>query len=42
MGVLGGVLLTLYDRGSLFWHHQASDIAYVVPDRAQFGLQIEV
>ena len=43
MGVLGGVLLTLYARGSLFWHHQASDIAYyMVPDWAQFGHQIEV
>ena len=42
MGVLGGVLLTLYARGSLFWRHQASDIAYMVPDWAQFGHQIEV
>ena len=42
MGVLGGVLLTLYARGGLFWRHQASDIAYMVPDWAQFGHQIEV
>ena len=42
MGVLGGVLLTLYARGRLFWHHQASDIGYMVPDWLQFGHQIEV
>ena len=36
MGVLGGVLLTLYARGSLFWHHQASDIAGMVPDWKRF------
>ena len=42
MGVLGGFLLTLYARGNLFWRHQASDIAYMVTDWAQFGHQIEV
>ena len=37
-----GVSLTLLARGRLFWRHQASDFAYMVPDWAQFGHQIEV
>ena len=35
-------MVTLYARGSLFWRHQASDVAHMVTGWVQFRLQIEV